>query len=77
MSSESSLKHIPKTDRVALVAGATGATGSQILKQLLESDEWSKVYTIGRREVDEKSPKLVNIIVKDLKSDLEGTKEQW
>ncbi|WIA24116.1 hypothetical protein OEZ85_013714 [Tetradesmus obliquus] len=35
----------------ALVLGGTGAVGHHIVQQLLASDQWSKVITVGRREV--------------------------
>ncbi|WIA44601.1 hypothetical protein OEZ86_007319 [Tetradesmus obliquus] len=35
----------------ALVLGGTGAVGHHIVQQLLASDQWSKVTTVGRREV--------------------------
>eukprot|EP00882_Tetradesmus_deserticola_P001979 GHRQ01002121.1.p1 GENE.GHRQ01002121.1~~GHRQ01002121.1.p1 ORF type:complete len:278 (+),score=130.78 GHRQ01002121.1:147-980(+) len=35
----------------ALVLGGTGAVGSHIVQQLLASDQWSKVITVGRRQV--------------------------
>ena len=36
--------------RKALIAGATGATGSVLLKLLNDSDQYSEVHCIGRRE---------------------------
>ncbi|KAF8055279.1 HTATIP2 [Scenedesmus sp. PABB004] len=35
----------------ALVLGGSGAVGHHIVQQLLASDQWSKVITVGRREV--------------------------
>ncbi|KAF6254857.1 hypothetical protein COO60DRAFT_1703115 [Scenedesmus sp. NREL 46B-D3] len=35
----------------ALVLGGTGAVGHHIVQQLLASDQWSRVITVGRREV--------------------------
>ena len=37
--------------RSAVVVGASGATGRQVLKQLLASGEWARVTTFGRREL--------------------------
>ena len=37
--------------RKAVLIGATGATGSQVLKILLNSPEWGRVTTFGRREL--------------------------
>ena len=35
----------------ALVIGATGATGAQLLSLLLESNNWDKITTITRKPV--------------------------
>ncbi|KAG1738967.1 hypothetical protein EDB19DRAFT_1909016 [Suillus lakei] len=37
----------------ALIFGATGATGRQLLRELLSSDDWSKVGEYGRRVTPE------------------------
>lgn len=37
------------TDRSALVVGATGLVGSELLKLLLDDPRYSRVYTAGRR----------------------------
>ncbi len=37
----------------AIVFGGTGATGSVIVDKLLESDKWSEVLVVGRRELPE------------------------
>jgi hypothetical protein len=41
--------------RTAVLIGATGATGSQVLKLLLNSPEWGKITTFGRRELPDNS----------------------
>ena len=41
--------------RAAVLIGATGATGSQVLKLLLNSPEWGKITTFGRRELPDTS----------------------
>lgn len=65
----SSRKHTQRGDgsRSAIVLGATGATGRQVVAQLLESKEWGKVTTIGRRELPDepKSEKLNHVVVPD------------
>lgn len=48
-----------KQNKVALVAGATGLVGSELLKQLLKSTIYSKVIILVRRQVDMSHPKLV------------------
>merc|ERR1711871_261 len=51
--------------RSAIIFGATGATGRQLLKQMLASNEWEKVTTFGRREIteEEKHEKRVHLTV--------------
>src|SRR5690349_23738174 len=49
--------------RTALLAGATGLIGSQLLPLLLASDRYSKVTVIGRRPVSMTHPKLSNQVV--------------
>ena len=41
-----------------IIAGATGLVGYTVLKKMLANDEISKVYIIGRRNVDLSSNKL-------------------
>ncbi|KAG1747963.1 uncharacterized protein EDB91DRAFT_1115716 [Suillus paluster] len=38
------------TSKTALILGATGATGRNLLRELLTSDQWSKVGEYGRRD---------------------------
>jgi len=38
--------------RTAVVVGATGATGRQVVRELLASDRWSRVTAISRRPQD-------------------------
>ena len=49
--------------RTALLAGATGLIGSQLLPLLLASDRYSKVIVIGRRPVELTHSKLDNQVV--------------
>jgi len=51
------------TSRTALLAGATGLIGSQLLPLLLASDRYAKVIVIGRRPVELTHPKLDNRVV--------------
>ncbi len=48
--------------KTALIIGSTGLTGSHLLQQLLESNQYDKVISFSR-EVEVKHPKLVNHIV--------------
>ena len=35
----------------AVVIGGTGATGQQLIKQLLANDKWEQIASIGRKPV--------------------------
>lgn len=60
----------------AFVAGATGETGSQLVKQLLENDRISKVKVIARQPLELSSDKLEVKVMDDFNqikaSDLAG-----
>lgn len=47
----------------AIVIGATGATGSELIKQLLEDSTYSKVKIFIRKEIALQHPKLEKYIV--------------
>lgn len=49
--------------RVALVAGATGLVGREILAALLADKTYSSVHCVGRRTVELKNPKLIQHVV--------------
>lgn len=64
-------------DLTALVIGATGATGKELVKLLLENEDFAKVKIFVRKEIDLMHPKLEKCIVDfdkiDVwKSDLQG-----
>ena len=62
----------------AVVIGATGATGSQLVKKLLDSDKWRKITTISRRKViDDVSHNKLNEVIIDSFDDLPSTAESW
>jgi len=48
----------PSRRRTALLAGATGLVGSQVLKLLLADPDWSRVVTVGRRTTSQQHEKL-------------------
>jgi uncharacterized protein YbjT (DUF2867 family) len=48
--------------KTALLAGATGLIGSQLLPLLLESERYSKVVVVGRRALPLTHPKLVQVV---------------
>jgi uncharacterized protein YbjT (DUF2867 family) len=49
--------------KTALIAGATGLIGKQLLSQLLVSDRYSQVKAITRHELDVNHPKLTQYTV--------------
>lgn len=49
--------------RTALLAGATGLVGGQVLEQLLAAAAWSRVVTVGRRTLPLRHDKLEQRIV--------------
>lgn len=54
------LKKLMMTE--AMIAGASGLVGSELLEFLLKSDKYSKVYSIVRRPSKSKHPKLQEIV---------------
>jgi uncharacterized protein YbjT (DUF2867 family) len=48
--------------KTALLAGATGLIGSQLLPLLLESERYSKVIVVGRRPLPLLHPKLTQVV---------------
>ena len=50
----------PAAGRVALVAGATGLVGQEVLAVLLTAKRYSDVHMIGRRAIIEQHPRLVS-----------------
>ena len=57
--------NISAQNKKAIVIGATGATGTKLVRLLLDSDNWDKVSTISRRPVlnGEKHNKLNEVII--------------
>lgn len=49
--------------KTALIAGATGLVGGELLRLLLANDQYSKIISIGRRRVQLEHPKLTQHIV--------------
>jgi len=48
--------------KTALLAGATGLIGSQLLRLLLNSERYAKVIVVGRKAVPTIHPKLVQVV---------------
>ena len=63
---------------MAIVIGGTGATGRQLIKQLLISEKWEQITSIGRKPVldGEKHHKLQDIVLENI-YDLSSTEELW
>ena len=69
---------IDNRKKKALIIGSTGATGSQLLRLLLESDNWEKITTISRKPVlNGDNHKKLNQIVIDSFDNLDQTAESW
>jgi len=62
----------------AIIIGATGATGKQLLNQLIQNENCELVTSIGRKPVldGDKNDKLVDIVVESL-SNLSATEKSW
>lgn len=63
----------------AIMIGATGATGSHLLLQLLSNDKCVKITSISRRpsKIDKKNNKKLNEILIDNMNDLSKTETAW
>jgi|GEM_PF-5604670 len=48
--------------KVALIAGASGLVGNELLQILLRGEQYEKIYALVRRSLDMEHPKLVQII---------------
>ena len=62
----------------AIIVGGTGATGKQLLNQLMQNQNCELVTSIGRKPVLDgvKNDKLVDIVVESL-ADLSSTEKSW
>lgn len=49
--------------KTAIVIGSTGMVGTELIKQLIESEDYSKIISLVRRASGEKHPKLSEQIV--------------
>lgn len=52
---------ITKSNKVALIIGATGLVGGHLIEMLLNSNSYRKVISVGRSKVDSDSDKLLQI----------------
>ena len=66
------------TKKKAIIIGATGATGKQLLKQLLDSDYWDGITVITRRPVsDGRGHGKLHEVIIDSFTDLSSIKDEW
>ena len=65
-------------NRRAIVIGATGATGRQLINQLLADSNWDKITSIGRNPFSnfKNNKKFHDIVINSL-NDLESTYNLW
>lgn len=49
--------------RTAVIAGASGLVGGNLLDLLLEDPAWDRVVSVGRRRLDRQHPKLDQVLV--------------
>ncbi len=49
--------------KTAVIAGATGLVGSELLQLLLASNNYQKVIAIGRRKIKQEHPKLTQHLI--------------
>ena len=69
---------ISKKKNRGIIVGATGATGSKLVRLLLESDKWEKITTISREPVLEgNSHKKLNEVIIDSFDKLDMTFDHW
>ena len=69
---------ISKKKNRGIIIGATGATGSKLVKLLLKSDKWEKVTTISRKPVLEgKSNEKLNEVIINSFDQLDQTFNNW
>jgi uncharacterized protein YbjT (DUF2867 family) len=54
---------VSTTQKIALVAGATGLVGGFLLKTLLDAPDYARVYALTRRPYGKEHPKLANRVV--------------
>jgi uncharacterized protein YbjT (DUF2867 family) len=69
-------KPLPNMSYTALLAGATGLVGSQLLTMIIDSDVYEKVHVLSRRELNKSSPKIIEHIIdfENIKNFDPGTK---
>ena len=62
----------------AVMIGATGATGKQLLRQLIDSDQWVKITSVSRKPVlNGKGHEKLNEIVIESFDSLVSTADAW
>lgn len=61
--------------KTALIAGATGLVGSELLQQLINEPTYNKIHILVRKEIDIKSDKVIQHIIDFEKLDTFEIKE--
>lgn len=51
------------------IFGASGLVGSSVLSKLLDNEKVSKVYSLGRREIEYSDPKLEQVVLEPFEPD--------
>jgi uncharacterized protein YbjT (DUF2867 family) len=54
---------VNSTPKIALVAGATGMVGGELLKVLLDAPDYARIYAVTRRPFGREHPRLANRVV--------------
>lgn len=62
-------------NRTALIAGATGLVGRELLQALLDRNQYDKIILLQRKEVNVEDPKVHTVVVEDFDR-MEEFKEQ-
>lgn len=65
---------MPRMSKTALLAGASGLTGAELIRQLLDHPAYDKVISLGRRPLPIEHPKLVQHRFNFEQPDLDGFK---
>ena len=53
----------PDRRKIAVVAGSTGLVGREVLRILLESSSYEKVYSLVRKPSNYSNPKLEELVI--------------
>ncbi|RED92637.1 NAD-dependent epimerase/dehydratase family protein [Marinoscillum furvescens] len=62
-------------NRTALIAGATGLVGRELLQALLQKNQYDKIILLQRREAEVDDPRVQSVVVEDF-ANMQTVKEQ-